>query len=63
MADIRRQRDLVRELARRVAEIAAEPRMAAIVRRWRDLQTVLDKVQDRYCIMWRQKASGTFRQD
>lgn len=32
--------DLVRELARRVAELAAEPRMAAIKRRWRDVNAL-----------------------
>ena len=39
------ERALVRELAGQVAEIAAEPRMAAIMRRWRDVNAL--RVPDR----------------
>ena len=35
-----RERDLVRELARQVAETAAEPRMEAIKQRWRDVNAL-----------------------
>jgi hypothetical protein len=35
-----KERDLVRELATRVAEIAREPRMAAIKKRWRDVNAL-----------------------
>ncbi|MBN1671083.1 MAG: hypothetical protein JXR37_08630 [Kiritimatiellae bacterium] len=35
-----RERDLIRSLADRVAELAAEPRMAAIRRRWRDVNAL-----------------------
>ena len=36
----RKERDCVRQLAARVAEIAHEPRMEAITRRWRDVNAL-----------------------
>ena len=37
MTELARQRDLVRELARQVVEIAHEPRMTGILQRWKDV--------------------------
>jgi hypothetical protein len=52
-------RDYVRELARRVAEIAAseENLRIFVYSAWTDLDRVIKRVGDRYVIMWRQKAS------
>ena len=40
MAEMSSERDMVRELAGEVAQIAAEPRMTAIRQRWRDVNAL-----------------------